>query len=152
MVIPDSVTSIGARAFYDCDKLSYNEYGNCKYLGNENNPYLALITTTSNNLSSYTIVQTTKVIADNAFYGCSRLTNITIPDSVTSIGNDAFYGCSSLTSVYYKGAASEWSKIAINFSGNSKLTNAARYYYSESQPTSSGNYWHYDENGEVAVW
>ena len=35
---------------------------------------------------------------------------------------------------------------------NNELTNATRYYYSDSQPTEEGNYWHYDENGEVTVW
>ena len=76
-----------------------------------------------------------------------------IGDSVTSIGNSAFYG-SSLTSVYYKGTAEEWAEISIS-SYNAPLTNATRYYYIENEadlPTDGGNYWHYDENGEVVVW
>ena len=44
-----------------------------------------------------------------------------------------------------------WKTIRIG-SSNNNLTNATRYYYSESQPTSSGNYWHYDENGNVVKW
>lgn len=39
-------------------------------------------------------------IGNNAFNGCSNLTNITIPNSVTSIGNNAFEGCKDLTDVY----------------------------------------------------
>ena len=38
-------------------------------------------------------------ISDNAFYGCTNLTNIEIPNSVTSIGMYAFYNCKNLTNV-----------------------------------------------------
>lgn len=40
-----------------------------------------------------------KLIPDNAFYNCDKLTSITIPDCVTMIGNNAFYNCSNLLSV-----------------------------------------------------
>ena len=29
---------------------------------------------------------------------------------------------------------------------------ATVYYYSEEEPTVEGNYWHYDENGNPAIW
>lgn len=38
-------------------------------------------------------------IGDQAFYGCSQLTNITIPNGVTSIGMGAFAVCGELTNV-----------------------------------------------------
>ena len=59
-----------------------------------------------------------------------------------------------MTSVYYKGTTEEWAELEIA-SYNDSLTNATRYYYVENEaevPTDGGNYWHYDENGEVAVW
>ena len=90
-------------------------------------------------------------IGVSAFYGCTGLTSVTIPDSVTSIGDYAFSGCESLTSVYYHGTKAEWNKISI-VSGNGYLTSATRYYYSETEPTAAGNYWHYDDDGKIAVW
>lgn len=35
-------------------------------------------------------------IADNAFSGCSHVTQVEVQEGITSIGNSAFYGCSSL--------------------------------------------------------
>ena len=151
VIISDSVTSIGSDAFKLCSKLKFNEYENCKYIGSATNPYFALIEGINSNLSSITIHNDAKIIADYAFSGYARLTSVVIGDSVISIGAYAFYDCSKLTKVYYKGNISDWSKISIR-SFNYGLTNATRYYYSESQPTESGNFWHYDENGNVVVW
>ncbi len=128
LVIGDSVTSIGSDAFSKCSKLQFNEYENCKYLGSKDNPYFALIEVTTQNLSSYTIHEDTKVIADRAFENCSRLTSIEIPDSVTSIGNSAFSSCSRLTDVYFTGIEEEWKEITIISSGNSYLINATKHY------------------------
>jgi len=77
-------------------------------------------------------------IGDWAFSECSGLTNITIPDSVTSISGYAFSGCNNLTTVFYGGKnESEWSVITIGLY-NDPLTNAARYYYSETEPSETG--------------
>ena len=64
VIIPDTVTRIGTYAFHGCDNLKFNEYKNCKYLGNETNPYLALIDTNAYTYSKYEIHANTKIIAD----------------------------------------------------------------------------------------
>ena len=123
--IPDSVTSIGDSAFYDCKSLT--------------------TISISNGVTN---------IGDSAFSDCTSLTSVSIPNSITSIGKYAFDNCDSLTSVYYRGTEEEWealSEMGIGM-GNSYVTNATRYYYSESTPTTTGNYWHYDENGDSVVW
>jgi hypothetical protein len=70
VIIPNSVTSIGYKAFAGCSSLT-----------------------------SVTIPNSVTSIGERAFCDCSSLTSVTIPDSVTSIGEGAFCGCSSLTSV-----------------------------------------------------
>ena len=114
--IPDSVTTIGNYAFYDCDSLTsvtipdsvttigYSAYADCSSLTSVTIP--DSVTTIGNyafeycsSLTSVTIPDSVTTIGYGAFYGCSSLTSVTIPDSVTTIGYDAFYGCSSLTSV-----------------------------------------------------
>ncbi len=66
--VPDYITSIAGRAFYDCTELQ-----------------------------SVTIPDGVTSIGECAFIGCSALTSIEIPDSVTSIGDMAFHGCWGIT-------------------------------------------------------
>ena len=88
---------------------------------------------------------------DCAFSGCSGLASITIGNSVTSIGLSAFNGCTWLDKIYYQSTAEDWNKID-NDGDDGTLTSATRYYYSETKPTESGNYWHYNDNGEIEEW
>ena len=54
----------------------------------------------SNSLDgSYKIKENTKVICNDAFWGCTSLSSIVIPDSVTNIGERAFSSCTSLSSI-----------------------------------------------------
>ena len=66
-MIPNSVTSIGVRAFEGCD-----------------------------GLTSIVIPNSVTAIGNKAFYNCDGLTRIIIPNSVTVIGNNVFENCDEL--------------------------------------------------------
>ena len=90
LVIPEGVTSIGSRAFYNCTRLEvitipesvvsidYEAFKGCT------------------GLTQVTIPESVVSIGSRAFYNCTGLTSITIPESVTSIGYDAFRNCTGL--------------------------------------------------------
>ncbi len=168
VVVGDSVTSIGNYAFQGCSALTNLVIGDSvTNIGHYAFAYCAGLTSIAvpdsvqsidsyafdgcSGLTSITIPDGVTSISGGAFYDCSGLRTITIPDSITSIGNHAFKNCNRLTKVYYKGSESDWSSLSIG-SNNVTLTDANRYYYSENAPITAGNYWHYDESGNIVVW
>lgn len=90
-------------------------------------------------------------IGDAAFEFCGDIVSVEIPVELAEIIKYAFDSCEKLTTVYYAGTQSQWEAIAIAVSGNSEIINATRYYYSENEPTTTGNYWHYVE-GVPTAW
>ncbi|MBR4034449.1 MAG: leucine-rich repeat protein, partial [Clostridia bacterium] len=94
LVIPDSVTEIGARAFIYCSQLkrvsipatlqSLGEgaFYECKALESISLPYGI------------------KSIGDSTFRGCINLKTASIPYGIESIGEYAFSNCASLTEIY----------------------------------------------------
>lgn len=117
VILPNSLTKIDYSAFLNCHDLIYNEYENGLYLGNIQNPYLALVGVDNNSYTSYKIHENTKIIS-GAFDGCSRLASIVIPKGVVSLGGySTFYGCSNLTNIYFAGSKSEWDAIEKGYIG-----------------------------------
>lgn len=122
VTLPSTVTYVSSSAFVD-GSVIYREYEGCYYLGTEENPYLILIKVIDSDITSATVHEDCRIIADyafsscgnlteltlgqnvtticsDAFYRCDSLQTLTIPDSVTEIGESAFYGCSSLTELH----------------------------------------------------
>ena len=99
VVIPNSVTSIGAGVFYDCSSLT-----------------------------SVTIPGSVTSIGDSAFCGCRNLTSITIPGDIVSIGDEAFFCCSNLKKVYSASLVS-WLEIVFFGHGSNPCCYGAELYF-----------------------
>lgn len=51
-------------------------------------------------------------IGDNAFNGCTQITQLNIPVSVITIGSSAIANCTNLTNINYNGTKDEWRAIS----------------------------------------
>ena len=170
VIIPDDVTSIGEYTFGNCDNLKSvtlsnritiiedYSFADCKSLRSITIPdnvitidYSAFYSCSG--LRTVTIGNGVEKIEKYAFIACENLTKVIIGSNVARIEMAAFQQCTYINTVYYMGTEADWAEIYISSgSANSYLTNATRYYYSESAPSSDGNYWHYNENGEIIIW
>lgn len=91
--LPNTITSIGYKAFICCKKLetinipnSVNSIGSFAFWSCEK-------------LTSIVIPEGVTSIGERTFRGCFSLTSVTLPSTLTSIGPSAFKNCSSLTNI-----------------------------------------------------
>ncbi len=98
--IPDSVERVGVGAFNGCDMLEFFVSQGGKYLGNGKNEFSVLIGRADD--TALSIVPSTRVIADGAFYEDELLMLLIVPSSVLYIGDGAFAGCKNLKSLTFE--------------------------------------------------
>ena len=91
--IPNNVTSIGEKAFYNCTSLKeINIPDNVTSIGDG-------AFNVCSSLETITIPKGVTSIGKSAFGHCILLESIILPDSLTNIGEDAFLGCTSLKEI-----------------------------------------------------
>lgn len=94
--IPESVTEIKGNPFSKCINLSSIKVADNNEKYDSRNNCNAIIETAINELKAgcenTEIPESVIGIGDNAFYGCSYMSEINLPDNVNYIGKSSFYG------------------------------------------------------------
>ncbi len=126
VVLPESVDSLEGSVFLGCDNLEFVSMPGVK---------------TMDWASRYNGEN-----GDNNFYGCTKLKYVVTGTSLSS--NCQQFLASSVSApvldFYVKGESG-----APALTGNNNLWTGKVYYYSE---TKKADCWHYDENGDIALW
>ena len=139
--IPSTVTDIGEKTFFSCPKLEeaiikggtvkgsgtgdgtfYNCQSLKKLIISDNATLDASFKAGYSKGTLETVAIGQGVVGDNAFNGCTSLTNVTLGDGVTSIGTSAFLGCTQLPSITIGSGVTSIGKNAFN--GCAALTEA----------------------------
>ena len=138
IILPNSITKIGDRAFQGCATLTKINLGSgVEEIGNSvfyNAAKLASIEIPANvrtlgrwvfegcsTLATITLNEGLTTLLSSAFYGCTGLESITIPESVTTIGKYVFAECPSLTEAIIKSQIEEIP--GAMFSNSTNLSN-----------------------------
>ena len=165
VTLPEGLKFLGNNAFVGCKNLTslsipssleecefctiYEEYkklqfytlNNVKYLGNEQDKYLLACESADTELTTCILSATTRFVASMAFGQNYFLQVLVLPKSLRSIGYQAVF-----TDYYYAGTAAEWENVILaDAEIYSDYIKAGEnlYFYSETQPSDTGHYWHY---------
>lgn len=91
--LPNTIKSIGAAAFGDCNQLSSINFPQ-SLTGIGASAFNGCV-----NLSYINLPNSVKSIGSDAFYNCKKLTSVILPNSLTSLGDYAFSSCSNLSDI-----------------------------------------------------
>ena len=138
VMISSNATSIGDSAFFQCTGLtSVTIPGSVTIIGES-------AFSADAGLTSVTMANGLAIIGNDAFSGCIALTSVTIPDSVTTIGESVFSADSSLTS-----ATMGNSLTNIGDGAFSLCTGLTAAYFAGNAPSLGSGVFYQDGNATV---
>jgi hypothetical protein len=154
-VFPDTVTSLGTGIFRNASKLK-----TCKLPAGlkklPDNMFGG-----ADGLETLILPESVEAIGDQAFYKCSVMKTLYIGENVGAIGGYIFLNMTGLATlnIYYNGTLQMWDDIMMSnaahssgFQNDPAAIKERVFYYSETQPTEAGQFWHYDTEGNFEVW
>ncbi len=155
----ENINLIHENAFYGCVNLktvvidgatsvATNAFGNCTSLESVE------IKKFSNGIAQL------KGIQYLAFNGCSSLKYVVLPQGMTTFYTNSFGGLPQGFVIYYLGKSTDTFKIyqsgltptSYTWASAEEYLGVSVYFYSATEPSTSGNYWHYDSDNKPVVW
>ncbi len=95
-----------------------------------------------NKLETIIFEEGVKEIKAYSLFGVEGL-NVVLPKTIENIRPFSLYK----VNFYYQGNESEWENVKKGYSNSPSI-----YYYSKDNPNKNGNYWYYDNEGNIKLW
>lgn len=150
--IPEGVTAVGDKSFYNCHKLTGISFSSTvTTLGNYAFQYCTGLQELTipgtiqeipyhgfyhcEGLTDLRISKGVEIIGENAFDGCEKLTHVAFPSTLTKLGKWAFYNCNNLKTMSFRSRTPEFDIEAL--AGGCDKT---AYYYSNWSADALQNY------------
>ena len=158
ITLPNNLNYVGREVFV-ASSLSSTEYedekklSGSRYFNSKDNPFLYFCGawSYSDSITYCEINDKCRVLGEKSLLLTNnRLKTIVIPKSVVFIGWNVTYNASGLftpENIFYKGSQEDWNNDVKIGGNNTVFLSKPIFYYSETKPSSNGNYWHY--NGKI---
>lgn len=149
VTLPSSITTLDAEAFANCTNLVHLNLASTQI-----KTLSAQVISNDTSLTTFVIPDSVKSIKSLAFENCTSLEYVIIPKSVTNCDEDAFHGCHVKTDADPRETFRIYLAEGVNINKYRDNWNSGfKYYiYSELEPTTSGDFWHYNSSSEPEVW
>ncbi len=171
IVIPETVTHIGNRAFAGCEGIKITVEGGLLSVGEKaflNCDGLSAVTLKEGietvsaeafkgaGLKSIIIPESVKLIDDSAFESCKGMNAIIAHEKIEAVNDSAFDG-TAIAAVYFYGTENGVDSLLDSrvYGKNDVLDKAKIYLYSETEPqtdTKFEGFWYFDDNGKTKLW
>ncbi|MDE7439487.1 MAG: leucine-rich repeat domain-containing protein [Clostridia bacterium] len=173
------VLGIGSNAFYQCNLTSITIPSSVIYIGSYAFAYntrlseviIADSVTAIKDgafrgapITTFKCPKNLKAIEAKTFVNCTNLVSVIVNENLTSFDTAAFGDNPAIENIFFEGTRTQWNDASRSWNGSkiwgydnrgnvvNDLYSVTINFYSETQPTKAGNYWHYDENGNPALY
>lgn len=167
IIIPKTVKVLGEKSFSNITKvhlefegsistLDVSTFEGCATLevlkldpGMKTIPYRCFFEATG--LVTIDIPEGVETIEENAFTSCTGLQTVVLPSTLKTVEDSAFDKADNLVVIFFKGTEEEFDALEIS-NNNAPLISSKVYFYSETEPSEKGGFWHYDKGNTPVLW